>query len=58
MFIIGGEGYKSDLTKDNDGDSYPIDIDSNDDDDKPVYHKKDVWVYESIMRTWTKVNPK
>ena len=55
MFIVGGEGYKVDLSKDNDYDMIAIETDNEDEDNKPVYPKNDVWIFESVLRSWTKL---
>ena len=55
MFILAGEGNKCDIPRDNDD---PIAMETEepeDDENKPVYPKNDVWVFESQLRMWTKL---
>lgn len=55
MFVIGGEGLSSDLATDND-ENLKIDIeDKKDDEDEPVYPKNDIWIFETVLKTWTKL---
>ncbi|CAD8082225.1 unnamed protein product [Paramecium sonneborni] len=62
LFIIGGEGYQFDQQKDNEEEAIEQDQEDNmqnlDEEEKPIYPKNDIWIFETVMRTWSKLVPK
>ncbi|CAD8107503.1 unnamed protein product [Paramecium primaurelia] len=61
LFIIGGEGYQYDQQKDNEEEAIEQDQDDDqniDEEEKPIFPKNDIWIFETLMRTWSKLQPK
>ncbi|CAD8100021.1 unnamed protein product [Paramecium sonneborni] len=61
LFIIGGEGYQYDQQKDNEEEVIEQDQEDNqniDEEEKPIFPKNDIWIFETVMRTWSKLQPK